>query len=50
MASITRFRADALKLRVNAARSAVAEPGKETFLGYSLTWHKAPKLKVRRPA
>lgn len=46
MASITRFLADALKLTVNTAKSAVAPPWKRKFLGYSLTWHKAPKLRI----
>lgn len=46
MASITRFLADTLKLTVNAAKSAVASPWKRKFLGYSLTWHKSPKLKI----
>lgn len=46
MASITRFLADTLKLTVNAAKSAVARPWARKFLGYSLTWHKAPKLKI----
>jgi group II intron reverse transcriptase/maturase len=46
MASITRFLADTLKLAVNAAKSAVARPWERKFLGYSLTWHKAPKLRI----
>lgn len=46
MASITRFLAEQLKLKVNAAKSAAAEPWKRTFLGYSLTWHKSPKLRI----
>ena len=46
MASITRFLADTLKLTVNAAKSAVAEPWKRKFLGYSLTWYKAPRLRI----
>ncbi len=46
MASITRFLAETLKLTVNAAKSAVAQPWKRKFLGYSLTWHQAPKLKI----
>lgn len=46
MASITRFLADRLKLTVNAAKSAVEQPWKRKFLGYSLTWHKAPKLRI----
>ena len=46
MASISRFLADTLKLTVNAAKSAVARPWERKFLGYSLTWHKAPRLKI----
>jgi len=46
MASVTRFLADTLKLTVNAAKSAVAHPWKRKFLGYSLTWHKAPRLRI----
>ena len=46
MASITRFLADTLKLTVNAAKSAVARPWTRKFLGYRLTWHQAPKLKI----
>jgi RNA-directed DNA polymerase len=46
MASITRFLADELKLTVNAAKSAVAHPWGRKFLGYSLTWHKAPRLRI----
>jgi len=46
MGSITRFLADTLKLTVNVAKSAVARPWKRKFLGYSLTWHKAPRLRI----
>lgn len=46
MASITRFLSDTLKLTVNAAKSAVAHPWKRKFLGYSMTWHKAPRLRI----
>ena len=46
MASITRFLTDTLKLTVNAAKSAVAHPWQRKFLGYSLTWHKTPKLRI----
>ncbi len=46
MASITQFLADTLKLTVNAAKSAVARPWTRKFLGYSLTWHKTPKLRI----
>jgi group II intron reverse transcriptase/maturase len=46
MASITRFLADTLKLKVNLAKSAVAGPWTRKFLGYSLTWHTAPRLRI----
>jgi len=46
MASISRFLADKLKLTVNVAKSAVARPWKRKFLGYSLTWHQAPRLRI----
>jgi len=46
MAGITRFLADTLKLTVNAAKSAVARPTERKFLGYSMTWHKTPKLRI----
>ena len=46
MASITRFLSDTLKLTVNVAKSAVARPWKRKFLGYSMTYHKAPRLRI----
>jgi RNA-directed DNA polymerase len=46
MASITRFLADTLKLTVNTVKSAVAHPWERKFLGYSLTWHKALRLRI----
>jgi len=46
MAGITRFLSDTLKLTVNAAKSAVARPWERKFLGYSMTRHKAPKLRI----
>jgi RNA-directed DNA polymerase len=46
MASIARFLADTLKLTVNVAKSAVARPWERKFLGYSLTWHRAPRLRI----
>ena len=46
MASITRFLRDRLKLRVNRAKSAVDRPWKRKFLGYSMTWHREPGLRV----
>ena len=48
MASITRFLGDTLKLTVNAAKSTVAFPWERKFLGFSLTWHKAPRLRIAR--
>ena len=46
MASLTRFLALRLKLTVNVAKSAVAHPWERKFLGYSVTWHKAPRLRI----
>jgi len=46
MASLSLFLAVKLKLKVNEAKSAVDRPWRRKFLGYSLTWHKRPRLKV----
>jgi len=46
MASLSRFLAVKLKLKVNEVKSAVDRPWRRKFLGYSLTWHKRPRLKV----
>jgi len=46
MAGITRFLADTLRLTVNVTKSAVARPWQRKFLGYSMTWHKAPRLRI----
>jgi len=46
MAGITAFLEQRLKLKVNANKSAVARPWQRKFLGYSVTWHKKPKLKI----
>jgi RNA-directed DNA polymerase len=46
MTAITAFLERRLKLKVNAAKSAVARPWQRKFLGYSLTWHRKPKLKI----
>ena len=46
MAGITAFLEQRLKLKVNAEKSAVARPWQRKFLGYSLSWHKKPKLKI----
>ena len=39
-----------LKLRINAAKSAVARPWGRTFLGYSVTAHRAPRLRLAAPS
>ena len=46
MASLSRFLSVKLKLKINAAKSAVDRPWQRKFLGYSMTWHKRPRLKV----
>jgi group II intron reverse transcriptase/maturase len=46
MASLTRFLEQQLKLKVNRIKSAVGRPWKRTFLGYSMTCHRKPRLKV----
>jgi RNA-directed DNA polymerase len=46
MASITRWLTKRLKLTVNRDKSAVARPWKRSFLGYTMTAHKKPLLKV----
>jgi RNA-directed DNA polymerase len=46
MASVTEFLAKRLRLKVNLEKSAVARPWTRKFLGYSMTWHKQPRLKV----
>lgn len=46
LAKLTRFLEDGLKLKVNAAKSAVDRPWKRTFPGYSLTWHKVSRLRI----
>ena len=46
MASLERFLTKRLRLRVNRDKSAVARPWERKFLGYSVTHHKEPRLKV----
>jgi RNA-directed DNA polymerase len=46
MASMTRFLAERLRLTVNLAKSAVDRPWNRSFLGYSVTAHKEPRLRV----
>lgn len=44
--SLTKYLDEVLKLKVNQEKSAVDRPWKRKFLGYSLTSHKQPRLKV----
>ena len=46
MTSITGFSTRRLKLKVNAAKSAVARPGERKFLGFSLSGGKQPKRRI----
>jgi len=46
MASVTRFLEKRLKLKVNREKSAVDRPWKRKFLGYSVTYHRVPRLKA----
>lgn len=48
--SLTGFLLERLKLKVNASKSAVARPWQRKFLGYSLTWHRKPKLRIAKPS
>src|SRR5580765_1288308 len=44
--SITRFLEKRLRLKVNEEKSAVGRPWERKFLGYTMTWHREPRLKV----
>ena len=46
MESITRFLTTELKLQVNQAKSAVAQPGARKFLGFSFTWGEEPRRRI----
>jgi RNA-directed DNA polymerase len=46
MTSLSRFLAEKLRLKVNEAKSAVDRPWRRKFLGYSMTWHQRPRLKI----
>jgi RNA-directed DNA polymerase len=48
MKSITVFLERRLKLKVNREKSGVGRPWNRSFLGYSMTWHMKPKLKVSK--
>jgi group II intron reverse transcriptase/maturase len=46
MTSVTQYLEEQLKLKVNRSKSAVDRPWNRSFLGYSMTFHKKPRLKV----
>ena len=46
LSSLTVFLRERLKLTVNPAKSAVARPWQRKFLGYSMTGHPKPKLRI----
>jgi len=46
MASLIRFLTERLRLTVNRAKSAVDRPWNRTFLGFTVTAHREPRLKV----
>ena len=45
LASLERFLNQRLRLTINRSKSAVDRPWKRSFLGYTVTWHRKPKLK-----
>ncbi len=46
MRGIRAFLEEVLRLRVNEAKSAVEQPWKRKFLGYSFTWHPETRLRI----
>jgi RNA-directed DNA polymerase len=50
LASVTRFLERRLKLRVNAAKSAVDRPWRRTFLGFTFTGHRPNRRRVSAKA
>lgn len=46
MASLTSFLGKRLRLVVNVTKSAVDRPWNRTFLGYTMTFHRQPRLRV----
>ena len=45
LASLERFLGERLRLTINRSKSAVDRPWRRSFLGYTVTWHRTPKLK-----
>lgn len=50
LASLERYLEEKLRLTVNRTKSAVDRPWNRTFLGYSMTAHKQPRLRVGKEA
>ena len=50
MTSITGYLSKRLKLTVNQTKSAVDRPWNRSFLSYSMTWHRKPRLTVAKKA
>ena len=48
MRGIRAYLEEVLRLRINPAKSAVARPWSRTFLGYSVTAHRQPRLRIAR--
>jgi len=46
MASLERFLTERLRLRINREKSAVGRPWRRSFLGYSVTSEKRPRLRI----
>jgi len=46
MKSVSAFITRKLKLKVNERKSAVSQPSKRKFLGFSFTWHREPKRRI----
>ncbi len=44
MQVVAAFVEEVSKLKIDASKSAVARPWERKFLGYSVTWHKKPKI------
>ena len=50
MSGIRVFLEDALHLRINAQKSAVARPWERKFLGFSVTAHRETRLRIAKPS
>lgn len=48
MTSLSDFLESSLRLTVNRAKSAVDRPWRRGYLGYTLTWHKWPRLSITK--